>query len=286
MHRLRRFVAPLFRQTPNFRGKGRLVLLFDRLAIRPEIPETFLVSGVVNRCGSMHFDLRAWGQKFAYYYGEWEADLIAICRNLYNGGDFVDIGSSLGLYIVCMGDLIKKCGGTIFSVEPLTFNLNRQRANLEMNGLLSQVVFVQAALGAEAGSVLISFDPDQIDNNAIVGQSGVPIPVRRLDEVLQDSNSHIGFVKIDVEGYEPEVLAGGWDVIHNHRPFILAEFNRARMKINGTNMIEAVRKFRHLSYRMFRSEGRKLIELGEPGDFENLFFIPSERSLPRSLLRT
>src|SRR4029079_6489775 len=83
---------------PAFRGKGRITLLLDRVLTDIRDPRSYEVIGDLNDGVPFNFDLRPWGQKFAYYYREWEREYINILRRMYNGGVFLDVGSSLGLY--------------------------------------------------------------------------------------------------------------------------------------------------------------------------------------------
>jgi hypothetical protein len=105
-----------------------------------------------------------------------------------------------------------------------------------------------------------------------------------LVEQMQLDN--IGLMKIDVEGYEPMVIAGAKATIARDMPVIFAEFNRERMHINGFSM-EPSWNFliKELSYRCyFVPEGqRQLCLLSSPAHRENLFFIPDENKLPLGL---
>ena len=129
MKNMRKILAAIFTKTPFFKGKGRLVLLADNLLYDKDSSGSFMVTGTINSLAQMHFDLRPWGQKFAYYYGEWELEYITLARALYQGGAFIDIGSSIGLYVICLGDLVRKSGGIIALVEPVAFNLKKQKEN-------------------------------------------------------------------------------------------------------------------------------------------------------------
>src|SRR5262245_48511002 len=111
--------------TPQFRGKGRIVVACDRVLTDYHAARSYSVVPQINGLAMLELDLRSFGQRFAYYYGELERDLIAVCRRFYTGGSFVDVGSSLGLYCVCLGDLVANAGARIISVEPLDFNVKR-----------------------------------------------------------------------------------------------------------------------------------------------------------------
>lgn len=284
-----RSILPLaLGSTPAFRGKGRITLLLDRVLTDARDPRSYEVIGYLNYGVPFNFDLRPWGQKFAYYYREWEREYINVLRRLYSGGVFLDVGSSLGLYVVCMGDAVRNLGGSMISVEPVPFNLERQKKNVALNHLDGLVTYVECALGRERASVRIKTDPLQADNNAFIAkEGGLEIDVVPLDDLVSTNKwGRIGAMKMDVEGYEPMVIEGAKETIKRDRPVILAEFCRERMDINGFSM-ERTWEFLvdDLEYRCFRLSLRntKLHSLESAGVLENLFFMPKNVAIPPDL---
>jgi len=266
---------------PAFKGKGRITLLLDRVLTDVRNPRSYQVTGCLNNGVRFNFDLRPWGQKFAYYYREWEGEHINVLRRLYSGDVFLDVGSSLGLYVVSMGKAVRSFGGSIISVEPVPFNLERQKRNVSLNNLEDLVTYVQCALGSERALVRLKADPLEADNNAFIAhEGGIEVVVSRLDDLVAETDwGRIGTIKMDVEGYEPMVIEGARETIRRDRPVILAEFCRERMDINGFSM-ERTWEFLvdDLNYRCFRLSLRdkKLHLLESAGLLENLFFIPTD----------
>jgi hypothetical protein len=82
------------------------------------------------------------------------------------------------------------------------------RANVEINGAESRVELVEAALGAREGSVQFTIGQDTLNHVATAsdGAETRKVSARRLDDVLEGRNPRL--VKMDVEGYEAEVIAG------------------------------------------------------------------------------
>lgn len=232
----------------------------------------------------MNFDLRPWGQKFAYYYGEWEKDYIDLTRQLYPGGAFVDVGSNLGLYAICLGDLVRKAGGVVVSVEPVAFNLEKQKNNVSLNQLDDVVEYFPIALGEMESILRISADPNECDNNAYVSSDGgIEVSVTTLDRLLVKAGiGKVGFIKMDVEGFEPMVIAGGQEIICRDHPVIFSEFNRERMEINGFDIASSWQFLLREGYRAYQVSSGKLQPLVEPGDVENVFFLPSTVAAPSS----
>ena len=76
----------------------------------------------------------------------------------------------------------------------------------------------------------------------------------------------VGFVKMDVEGHEVEVLLGAERTISQSRPVILIEIKDRNLQLVGS-------WFQALSYRRFTLE--ELI--GVHGQLENYIYIPNEK---------
>jgi hypothetical protein len=61
---------------------------------------------------------------------------------------------------------------------------------------------------------------------------GVEVGVNRLDLLFRGITQEVGLVKIDVEGFELEVLKGATEVIREHNPVIVMEFNSYAIAAN------------------------------------------------------
>jgi len=286
---LRSSIAAILSTLPPFRGKGRITLFLDRVLTNNNDPSSYIVAGILNGDTRFLFDLRAWGQKFAFYYRSWENTYVDILRQLYSGGIFLDVGSSLGLYVACMGEKVRSLGGSIVSIEPVPFNLQRQREIIKLNGLEDNVQIFAIALGAEKSVVKISTDPTGADNNAIIsGDGNLEVPVEPLDAMVAEHRlGRIGLIKMDVEGYEPKVIEGAVVTIARDRPIIFAEFNKERMVINNFTIDSAwnllVGSLNYSCRRLDEKTGR-LCLVEDPDNLEDLFFIPSELNLPPELI--
>ena len=274
---------------PPFKGKGRITLLLDSILSDYQDYHSYQVTGTLNSGIKFEFDLRPWGQKFAYYYRQWEEEYVDILRRIYTGGVFLDVGSSLGLYVVSLGNAVRAKGGSIISVEPVPFNLDRQKRNVSLNGFDDLVCYFHLALGREISKARIYADPLEADNNAFITEDGEwEIDILPLDHlVIEREVGRIGLMKIDVEGYEPLVIEGAAITIRKDLPIIFAEFCRERMQVNGLTINPSWHFLvNDLEYRcyFFDSKTKKLRFLSTPGAWENLFFIPKHTSIPKELL--
>ena len=78
----------------------------------------------------------------------------------------------------------------------------------------------------------------------------------RIDDVVSNRDREkIGVIKIDVEGYEPFVLAGGPNLFLNGNvPFIVTEFSPTHYAALGMNASTVLRSWHNAGYEI-RQEG-------------------------------
>jgi FkbM family methyltransferase len=137
---------------------------------------------------------------------------------------FIDIGAHVGTYTWTCG---KKASHTYsFECSPKTFCY--LAANVALHSLEYQVSLFNVALGNEEKDVEYIIRSEDGGGNGVKTLSStdqyfkrVKTPMRTLDSYHLEQ---IGFIKIDVEGFEKEVLEGARETLHrNNYPPILFE---------------------------------------------------------------
>ena len=142
-----------------------------------------------------------------FYCGLHEADDMAFILHFLRSGDaFYDIGANVGSYSV----LAAAAGASeVRSFEPSVASCARLRRNVVFNGLGDRIVVHQCALGERDGEVRFSRSLDTT-NHVVVGDEDTAavemVPMKRFDDFFLAGRA--SFVKVDVEGYESQVLSG------------------------------------------------------------------------------
>lgn len=61
----------------------------------------------------------------------------------------------------------------------------------------------------------------------------------KLDNFFKNSDQ-INFIKVDVEGYEMEVLKGAEKIIQTHRPILVLELNDRNLKLQKSSALDVI----------------------------------------------
>ena len=141
------------------------------------------------------------------YCGLHEFNDMALVLHFFGGGPgmFLDVGANIGSYSVLAA---KVCGASVIALEPVPETFNKLTRNLLSNGIQDRVEAHRAAVGDVRGSLNFSADRDTM--NQVVGDdyhgASIRVQVVTLDNLLEGRNAQVW--KVDVEGYERQVLAG------------------------------------------------------------------------------
>lgn len=135
---------------------------------------------------------------------------MAFLLHLLRPGDlFVDVGANIGSYTVLASAV---CGARSIAIEPDPGTAQSLKRNIELNGIADRTTVIEAAVGASEGTV--RFTVGQDTTNRVVASTDVAsreAQVRTLDEILAIESPVL--IKMDVEGYEPQVVAGASETL-------------------------------------------------------------------------
>jgi FkbM family methyltransferase len=199
-----------------------------------------------------------------------EPELLHLARIVDRGRTALDIGANQGFYSYALAGRFQR----VLAFEPnsaIAEDLRRSAlAKLEVHNVaLSatngvQELYVPTVDGVQQHG-WASFDRFNLAEATDVLE--VEVPVRTLDSYALEG---VDFIKIDVEGHEPEVLAGALDTLERNRPVVLAEVREA-------NLEGVLALFERLRYATHILRAGSLVPWhgAQPGDGENLVFKPT-----------
>ena len=197
----------------------------------------------------------------------------------------VDVGGNIGQSVLSLYTMFPAATVVSFEPNPTVFcKLQRltkkfPRLTVIPNGLSDQAGEAELFVPSYNGNILTglaSFDyesaKDWLRSDRVLRFDPMKLTVlsKRLPLVrLDDCGLQPDFIKIDVQGLEDRVLAGGLATIRTYRPVIMAETIRC-----GSDAHKIVEP---LDYRLMESDGRSFAEVRGAPRRLNQFLIPAER---------
>jgi FkbM family methyltransferase len=113
----------------------------------------------------------------------------------------VDVGANVGVYAALAAGAV---GARVLALEPAAETLPHLHAMLALNGIEDRVTIRALAAGAAPG--VLRFTAGRGTTNRAAADGATQVPVATLDTLCGEAPPLL--LKVDVEGAEPDVLAG------------------------------------------------------------------------------
>jgi len=183
------------------------------------------------------------------------------------GDQVADVGAHIGLYSLALAQRVGPTGqATAFEPDPGNYQHVLRHARL--NGLGAQLCVVNAAVGKQDGT--ISFSGDKDIQNQIV-PAGTPgarqVPVVRLDTHF--AGRRLDLLKVDVEGFEEEVLAGAEGLLGDAARAprtIFIEVHPYNWHLCGTTSESLLSRLKRLGCAVEHLDGQPVSRISEYGE--------------------
>jgi len=143
---------------------------------------------------------------------------VLLGRHLQPEAVFYDIGANVGFFSLLASRLVGS-RGRVVAFEPLLRNISFLKSHLKLNRI-SNVIVLETALGDFDGTVRL--DSGKGPSTAAVGDTGEVISLQTLDSVIGSGQiPPPNVMKIDIEGYETQMLKGAETTIKAAKPDII-----------------------------------------------------------------
>jgi len=125
---------------------------------------------------------------------------------------FIDIGANSGAYSILATSVV---GATTIAVEPVSSSYIRLISNLKLNGVASENIAINVGLGSRPGTAMMTSSLDTRNQIVLtqIDEPSLAVEIATLDNISKGLSPAL--IKMDVEGWESEVIAGGMSTLKN-----------------------------------------------------------------------
>lgn len=200
----------------------------------------------------------------------------------------LDIGANIGqtAFRMLQNQANKGLHPAVYAFEPYPKTFRKLEHNIALNQAKGIHAF-NLGLGSEKGTLhMTQHTPSNSGGFRMTTDTSnsVSVPVCSLDEfVSEQALSRIDFIKIDVEGFETEVLKGARQTIRSFRPVIIFEYSVSNIRAQNGNIKETLDELLNNNYKIHTKEGlsdpEAILQLTYHTD---LICIPGEESVQTS----
>lgn len=192
-------------------------------------------------------------------------------KPLYNsvkdGMNAFDIGTNMGETLLNFARL--NPNGKNYGFEPVPFLYEKAMSNIDLNNFRN-ISLNNLALSHEPGALFFELPKNKnfgsISMSLSATENSKEVKAVTFDSYITENNiGKVDLVKIDVEGFEKNVLLGALETIKRHKPILFIEVVDAYLRKNGSSATDLIHTIIGLGYTV--SDADTLESLDHVKDF-------------------
>jgi len=219
--------------------------------------------------------------------GHYEPDEITFMRGVLKPGDTaVDVGAHIGFFAVQMASLVGP-QGRVYAFEPFDANADLLAQSIVENAFDDRMTLHRAAVGAASSTATLTFPRETLNTGGayllragtspLAGNLQKTVPVVALDSV--DLRRPVRFIKMDVEGAEPQVVRGAERLLASDRPLILSELHPLQLErashATAADFLGQMRSLGYTAHGLERGAIGAVIDQAPTDVLISVVFVPS-----------
>ena len=192
-------------------------------------------------------------------------------KNISENDIILDIGANIGALTLPMAKYVGD-NGFVHAFEPTKYAYEKLKKNVQLNNTLSRKIKLnQILLTDKKNKKIVSalysswpLDLRQQEHKKHGGnlRSTEGCKSVTLDQYIFDKKIiNVKFVKIDVDGFEIEVLKGGKQFFKKQKPIILIELAPYTFKERGKRFSTLIHILKDMGYELFEIKNNKKLPL-------------------------
>jgi len=174
----------------------------------------------------LQLDLNIWLQRECFYFNSFEWYVFNFVKSILKEGDIaIDIGANIGYYTTIFSRLVGP-SGHVFAFEPSSNFYSQLQQNIALNNdnNISTYKLVvgndntpQTLMSGSQSASIVLGDPE---SEQIVKEV---VDTITLDQFIEQHDCPVNLLKIDVNGWDYNVLLGATNLLKVKRPIVIVE---------------------------------------------------------------
>ena len=208
------------------------------------------------------------------YFGFKDSSHIKLYTLVKKDNLVLDIGTNFGTTILQFARIIGK-DGLAYGFEPDPTNFSICQNNIKLNKF-SNIRVENLGVGSKDDTLLLVVDSEynrgmnkiSLENN---GKESFFVKIICIDDWVESKNiTQVDLIKIDVEGFEMEVLKGAEKTLKTFKPLLFIELDNNNLKLHNSSAKELVEYLMFLGYEILHTETESVIL--NTADFKNCHY--------------
>ena len=205
----------------------------------------------------MSLNLSGWTDRFAFFLGRWHdlATQLLMSAVIHPGDTVVDIGANRGMFALVASSLVSK-SGRVICYEPNPDCVATLRREVSANRI-ENLDLRPYALGNRDEELILSIPLSDHDQATLSVNAFSNDAVRKVKSKVAIGDQELkafspSVIKIDVEGFEFNVIRGLADTIDRCHPLIIMEINPPLLRSCDTSLQEITEEMTKHHYKAFK----------------------------------
>jgi len=214
--------------------------------------------------------------EWVIYYGlnvENRSDLYCLVKR-----DMVlfDVGSNIGETLLNFAKLTGD-NGKVYGFEPVPYSFNKCSNNILLNRF-NNVSVSQIALSNKEETLFFHETNNNNSGGVFMNKNNTPGSYKvegiTLDAYVERIGiTHLDLIKVDVEGFETNVLKGASETCRKFRPNLFVEVDDVNLKNQGSSAIELIALITSYGYQISKIES--LVSWDQPIYHFDIYTVPT-----------
>jgi FkbM family methyltransferase len=254
----RKKVSEFFQRIPHFKGKLRVARFLVNILGWKHSPaeirskHTGLVYSLPNLNENLALEIFA--------NGEYEPEIVTLIERILKitGGAFVDVGANIGSITMPLAKKMKSVHFFLIEASPWIFNVLKH--NLETNSLTNVQPFNFCMSDRQMDAVKFFAPKGKFGKGSmkqVFTDEFELVESITLDQlIINEKVSQVTLIKVDVEGFEQQVFAGGKELLSRYNsPVIIFEAVNWAEELAGNEVSGAQKLLKEYGYKIFEIDG-------------------------------